>query len=186
MSQGDASPTELLRNDHRVIERVLDALEGISTEIARGGEVPVESITKAVAFSQTFVDACHHGKEESGFFPCLEKKGVPREGGPIGMMLYEHQVGRDYVKKIQEELARHEGAATEGTELSRLCSEYVAHIRQHIFKEENVLFNIGDRVMDASDRERSLECYEQTEEQRIGKGEHEDMLRLAREIGRRP
>ena len=44
--------------------------------------MPVDAITKMVAFSKTFVDACHHGKEESCLFPCLEKKGIPREGGP--------------------------------------------------------------------------------------------------------
>ena len=182
----DASPTELLRNDHRVIEQVLGELEAASERIRRGEKVPVETITKAVVFSQSFVDACHHGKEEACLFPCLEKKGIPREGGPIGMMLYEHQVGREYVMKIQDALARHVDAEAEGAELSKLCSEYVAHIRQHIFKEENVLFRLGDQVMRTKDMAETSECFERTEEEKLGKGKHEEMLKLAEELVRRP
>lgn len=178
----DVSPTEHLEREHRVIERVLDALEAISGRMSKGEEVPVETLTKMVAFSQTFVDGCHHGKEESCLFPCLEKRGIPREGGPIEVMLYEHQVGRDLVKKIQAELGIHKETGENGRELSRLCLEYVSHLRQHISKEEGVLFRMGDRVMDSEDRESSLNCYERTEEERVGEGKHEEMLKLADEI----
>lgn len=179
----DVSATRHLEGEHRVIERVLDALENISGRMMRGGEVPVETLTKMIVFSQTFVDRCHHGKEESCLFPCLEKRGIPREGGPIEVMLYEHQVGRDLVGKIQAELVKHEETRTDAKEISRLCSEYVSHLRQHISKEEGILFRMGDGVMSAEDHESSLSCYERTEEEKLGEGKHQEMLRLADEVG---
>jgi hemerythrin-like domain-containing protein len=179
----DVSPTELLRRDHRVIGRVLDGLEAVSGSIMNGGEVPVDTLTRMVMFSQTFVDGCHHGKEESCLFPCLERKGIPNKGGPIEVMLYEHQVGRDLVAKIQAEMAKRQDAGAKGAELSRLCMKYVSHLRQHILKEESVLFWMGDRAMNDEDRAGSLTCFEQTEEEKVGKGKHEEMLKLAGELG---
>lgn len=176
------SPTELLRIDHRVIEQVLDALENISMQIGRGVAVPRESIEEMIVFSQTFVDACHHGKEESCLFPCLERRGIPRDG-PIGVMLYEHQVGREYVKKIQQQLAEYRRSESNATQLARLCLEYAAHLRQHIFKEEGILFRMGDGVMDDKDRKSSINCYERAEEEKVGRGKHEEMLKLAEKIG---
>ena len=178
-----SSATELLREDHRVIERVLDAVEGIAGKMASGGDDPVETLTKLVAFSQTIVDRCHHGKEEMCLFPCLEERGISKEGGPIGVMLREHQVGREYVMKIQEALGRNEEGRADGRELARLCSDYVALIRQHIFKEENILFRMGEGVMSGDDHQSSTLCYERTEEERVGKDKHVEMIRLADELG---
>lgn len=159
-----------------VIEKVLVELEEIGRQMAHGGKVPVEALTDAMVFSQTFVDACHHGKEESCLFPCLEKRGIPRDG-PIGVMLREHEIGRGYVKRIQDEMNHDETA--DGDALSRLIAEYVAHLRQHIFKEENILFRMGDQVMREEDLAETSECFERTEQEKIGSEKHEQMLKLA-------
>ena len=167
-----------------MIEKVLDSIDAAVVRMRRGDGVPIVTLRKAVEFSQTFVDRCHHGKEESCLFPCLEKKGISREGGPIGMMLYEHQVGRELVARIQALLAEHEMRRSDPGELARLCAEYTGHLRQHVFKEENVLFRMGESVMDGEDHLSSRTCYEKTEEERVGKEKHEEMLGLAEEISR--
>lgn len=178
----DPSSTELLKRDHRVIERVLGSLERIVEKIRRGGEVPVELIDEALLFSQTFIDKCHHGKEEVCLFPCMEKRGIPREGGPIGVMLVEHQIGREMVMKIREALLRHEKDTKAREDVTRICSDYVVHLRQHIFKEENILFQMGGGVMNDDDHKTTVECYERTEEERVGVAGHEEMLRLAEKL----
>jgi hemerythrin-like domain-containing protein len=58
----------------------------------------------------------------------------------------------------------------------------VGHLRQHIFKEENVLFRMGEGVMSSEDHTTSTSCYERTEEERVGKDKHDEMLRLAKQI----
>jgi len=40
-----------------------------------------------------YVDRCHNHKEELHLFPKLEAKGMPRHGGPLGVMLQEHERG---------------------------------------------------------------------------------------------
>lgn len=183
MSEEPWSAVEPLKEDHRVIGRVLEALEAIAGGITRGDEVPVDLLRSSVIFSQTFVDRCHHGKEELCLFPCLERRGIPKEGGPIGMMLYEHQIGREYVNRIQGALDRLGQRQAVGAELAALCSEYVTHLRQHIFKEENVLFRMGEGVMSSGDHQSSIDCYEKSEEERVGREKHREMLELAEKLG---
>jgi hemerythrin-like domain-containing protein len=55
---------------------------------------------QGVDFVRNFADRCHHAKEEENLFPRMEARGVPRDGGPIGVMLFEHEEGRAYVRAI--------------------------------------------------------------------------------------
>lgn len=177
------SATALLKEDHRVIEKMLGALEGAARGMASGGEVPTKLLEDALEFSQTFVDRCHHGKEEACLFPCLERRGIPNEGGPIGVMLREHQIGREMATNVRVAMRKDTTKPEVRAELARLCMNYVNHLRNHIFKEENILFNMGDGVMDPGDHKSSIECYERTEEERVGESKHREMVSLAEKLG---
>jgi len=39
-------------------------------------------------------------------FPAMESRGLTREGGPIGMMLYEHKLARGFVRKMHDALMK--------------------------------------------------------------------------------
>ena len=177
------SATAPLREDHRLIEKVLDALEGAARGMASGGGIPTKLLEDALEFSQTFVDRCHHGKEEVCLFPCLEKKGIPNEGGPIGVMLREHQMGREMANRVSVAMQQDTTRPEVRAELAQLCRDYVDHLRNHIFKEENILFNMGDDVMDRVDHESSVQCYERTEEERVGESQHRAMVSLVEKLG---
>ncbi|MCX7887840.1 MAG: hemerythrin domain-containing protein, partial [Verrucomicrobiae bacterium] len=94
-------PTEILMAEHRVIEQVLNVLEAMA-ERAANGDLNRQEARDAVAFFRGFADRCHHGKEEAQLFPAMEAKGIPREGGPIGVMLCEHEQGRAAVRGMAE------------------------------------------------------------------------------------
>lgn len=53
----------------------------------------IKDVDQIVGFPQTFADKCHHGKEERSLFPALVFAGIPKENGPIGVMLHEHTTG---------------------------------------------------------------------------------------------
>jgi hemerythrin-like domain-containing protein len=92
--------TEALKNDHRVIEKVLHVLEAASKKIDQGGEVPIDVLKKAADFIRNFADSYHHGKEENLLFKSMEEKGFRRECCTIGVMLMEHDEGRLYVRVV--------------------------------------------------------------------------------------
>jgi hemerythrin-like domain-containing protein len=136
-----ADAVDTLKSEHRIIEKVLDALE-----LAARREMPAGFYGRAIDFLAAFADRCHHGKEEDRLFPCLERCGIPREGGPIGVMCAEHAMGRAHIRRMREHLDR--GRVDE---LRRESLEYVALLRQHIRKEDLVLFEMARHVVGAGD-----------------------------------
>ena len=170
--------TQELTAEHRVIEDVLAALDRAVTDAARSGAVPAAFLRDVVAFSRMFVDRCHHGKEERCFFPCLAKCGVPVEGGPIGVMLREHEEGRRLVGVIDDTLARHEAGSATLEDVLGACRDYVDLLRAHIAKETQVLFPIGDAVVGDEDEAGVRRCFEETDGA-FGAGARDVLARLA-------
>ena len=61
--------TDILKNDHRVIERVLGALEMGSARLRSGHPVRPGFFLDAADFIRGFADGWHHCKEERVLFP---------------------------------------------------------------------------------------------------------------------
>ena len=100
--------TDILSNEHRVIEQVLACLKKIAQQALEAGKLDKGPAEDAIEFLRTFADRCHHGKEEVHLFPAMEARGFPHDTGPIGVMLLEHREGRSDVTAMAESL---DGAA---------------------------------------------------------------------------
>jgi hemerythrin-like domain-containing protein len=131
------TPTDVLRDEHRVILR---ALELVERAIAPADEPVADRWwTDLVAWLRAFADENHHAKEERSLFPALVKAGVPVEGGPVGVMLEEHAQGRALVAAM---------AGERGAARAAAARQYIALLRAHIDKENDVLFPLADAVVD--------------------------------------
>lgn len=146
-------PCAVLKREHQVILRVLNVLEGLIGPPGAEQPLELEPLGDCVEFFRSFADACHHAKEEDLLFPVLERCGVPNQGGPIGVMLHEHELGRALVARMAVALERlGTGDLAAEPELRRAGYDYLDLLRQHIFKEDNVLFMMGDQVMSEGDQ----------------------------------
>jgi len=175
-----SSTAELVR-EHQVIERVLTSLDGRLRAAREAGTLDAAWLRTVVTFSRQFIDRCHHGKEEGCLFPCLERRGIPREGGPIGVMLREHQMGRELVRRITEALDGYARGTAPLEEVLVPGQAYVDLLRQHIVKENTILFPMADAVLETGDDDANLRCFGEREEE-IGHGAHARLVRLAEEI----
>jgi len=173
---------KLLMDEHRIIEKALALLETAIKIMEREEGVPREALSRLLNFFSVFADKCHHGKEEEALFPLLEAKGVPKEGGPIGVMLYEHQVGRGYIRAMLESLEVADKDFEAKTRFIENALNYISLLRDHIYKEDNILFRIALEVLDEKDNENLLAKFEEIEETRIGVGVHEQMIEMLSEI----
>ncbi|MCM2305178.1 MAG: hemerythrin domain-containing protein [Elusimicrobia bacterium] len=130
-----------LMDDHQIILRMLRALNGMCLRIGAGESVPAGDVAAALDFIKVFADYAHHGKEEDLLFPAMEAAGFPRGGGPIAVMLMEHEQGRAYVKSLAAALERvRAGEAAALKDLARSASGYSALLSAHIGKEDNILY----------------------------------------------
>ena len=174
--------TEVLKQEHRVIEKVLAAVEKLA---GHPGPIPLEPWEKAIDFIRNFADKCHHLKEEGLLFPMLEEQGIPREGGPVGMMLMEHEEGRGYVRAMAAALAAAKGDA-EGAkkQLAENARAYLRLLKEHIAKEDQILFEMADAHIDPQGQRKLLEQFEEHEREEMGPGVHEKYLEIANELER--
>lgn len=140
-----------LEAEHRIIEKVLTALERESVRIEAGGAIDRSFFEKALAFIREFADGLHHQKEEQALFPKMVAAGVPKEGGPVGVMLADHEEGRGFVRAMAASLeAAAAGDAKARTRLLTAARGYVDLLRAHIVKEDHVLFPMADQVFNAT------------------------------------
>ena len=142
------NPIQLLMDEHRVIEGAIDALEAYA-KAAQGDTPPArEDLGTLVRFIREFADAHHHGKEEDILFAAMAEAGMPKDVGPLGVMLHEHVEGRGYTKSLGE-LAEGEGAFDEEEtgQLVWAARSYANLLRAHIQKEDQVLYPMADQML---------------------------------------
>jgi hemerythrin-like domain-containing protein len=138
--------TVSLKKDHDLIEKVLKAMWATIPLLKSGKTIPEPIISQVVDFTKNFTDVCHHGKEENSLFPELEKKGMPKESGPIAVMLMEHQITRKITARMDESSKTYIKTG-EATQLVTDMQEYINHVVQHIWKENNRLFEMAEMAL---------------------------------------
>jgi hemerythrin-like domain-containing protein len=176
-------PTDTLKHEHKIILLVLDLAEKEADRILSTGEVRADRIEKMTEFFREFADRCHHAKEEKLLFQKMNERGMPVEGGPLAVMLHEHDQGRGLVRGVIEALpgARRGDQEAKSTVAENLTS-FVAMLRAHIGKEDNILYAMADNILTAEDQRELSEGFERVESEEIGRGVHEKYHRIAEEL----
>jgi hemerythrin-like domain-containing protein len=176
-------PTDELKQEHQGILLMLRILEKVAAKIESGEKTDLDHLERIVDFFRVFADKCHHGKEEDLLFPAMEKCGISKERGPIGVMLMEHQEGRRYVRGMADALDRYKkGDSSDLKEFSQNARDYISLLTQHINKEDQVLFPMGEKVLPKDVQAKLAEGFEKIEVERIGEGTHEELHKLLEKL----
>ena len=169
-----ASATQVLMDEHRGIERMLAAMEARLSQLDAGDGSVVPVFEQGVDFLRNFADHCHHHKEEQLLFPKLVERGVPNQGGPIGVMLGEHESGRAEIRAMDEAIRRYQvGDRGALADLASAARRYTALLRQHIAKEDQVLFRMADQVLSPDEQAQLVTDFDRVEQEVMGPGTHE-------------
>ena len=171
--------TKQLKAEHEGIKLMLGVVGNICWKIEEGQKPVVRDLEQIVEFLQVFADKCHHGKEEDILFPALIEAGMPKDSGPIAVMLAEHEQGRGFIRGLADAVRRYgAGEAAAGAAISKNARAYIALLALHIQKENEVLFPMADERLGAQKQDELLERFERLEVERIGAGKHEEFHRL--------
>ncbi len=149
--------------EHELIEQGLALLEKAIALVEAGKPVPEEFPDWITRFFRQYADQAHHAKEEDLFFPLLVERGIPKEGGPVGVMLQEHILGRDCMERMRKAFS---SGSFDGALFAQAAKEYVALLRQHIFKENNILFKMAEQVMREGDDQALCDQFAMVDRQR--------------------
>ncbi len=151
---------DLLMRDHETTEKVFDAGE---KAFAAGSPDP-RMVEKLLRYFVEYIDGCHNKKEEDHLFPMLEARGIPRQEGPLGVMLQEHARSKELLARLKP-LAESYAGGDESVlhELRRVYTEYMTLLKQHFWKENDILYPMGEKALSQADGDRVVEGIAATE-----------------------
>ncbi len=126
--------------EHEHILEMLDELQKIAHQLSRDDKKSgTIFMARANELAVKIVGAePHHQREEKVLFTAMEEKGVT---GPTHVMRMEHEVMRELKHDLKSETENLDKDWPDQVEkVSQLISELCTTLRQHIEKENNILY----------------------------------------------
>ena len=146
--------TEVLREEHKKILKVLHLLDTICNRLKKEEIIPIDHLKTIIRFISDYADAFHHAKEEDVLLPFLDKTGMPKNGKQIEEILEEHLLQRSYVEAMTDALAHSEFQSSET--IKKFVSQarnLMGLLSEHIFKEDTLLLPWAERLFTQSHQE---------------------------------
>ncbi len=158
---------DIMVKEHEVIRRMLKIIRKISLDILNNKEINYEEFETIIDFIRNYADGHHHNKEEIKLFnKMVENLGAVGEKIIKHGMLVEHDMGRMYVRDLEEALSK----VKNGDEEAKLdvianAISYTHLLERHIEKENNVIYKFAQRELkDEILKEIDIECLKYEEE----------------------
>lgn len=154
--------------EHEMIERAMEVLKVNLDKVASGKYDKVQ-IARAIDFLLEFGDRIHNTKEEKFLFPLMGKRGAPTEGGPIGVMLLEHDLERKLLVEMQMALGSLSSSSDKDKALFvKEGQEYLTVRAEHIWKENDILYNMARQILTEADIAYLLQAFKDSDRQHYG------------------
>jgi hemerythrin-like domain-containing protein len=145
--------TQNLENDHVSIIKLTD----IIVAMVEKQSTDISHFELVINLIRNFADGTHHAKEEGFLFPLMGEKGFSPEFGPVGVMLHEHEEGRNFVKAAVQAINEYKsGKASALQAVYENLSGYAYLLQNHIDKENNILFRMADEAFTDDEQQNLL------------------------------
>jgi hemerythrin-like domain-containing protein len=158
-------PTQILRAEHRQIDEQLNVLSAALRQLGdRGPDAEVLDRIEAVA---RYIDremAIHHRKEEDCLFPFLEEH-LASENLRLDARIADHEDLNIMNGKFKEALrdcrnSKPSRASLFGAQMLKGYGLYIVHlVREHLLKEDQILFLVADEYLTAEQEAQILERF---------------------------
>ncbi len=147
-------PTELLKEEHRIIQKVVAAMVVLADRLEMGKEVDPNTLTQVAEFMRLFADQCHERREETVLFPTLQDKGLSVHSCPMKRLVEEHGRGRLLVSGLTKAARAYtDGDSSAREPLLRSLRGLTALYPLHIWQEDQLLFHLAERMLGREEEE---------------------------------
>lgn len=141
--------TQILSDEHQIILKVIDAVNSECDELEKGKTLDISFFQKTINFIKNYADKFHHAKEEDILFKAMLENVEHLHCNPIPVMLHEHDEGRTFVYGMEQ------GVSENNTnKIIQNARGYGKLLRDHIYKEDNVLYPMAEEAL--SDEQKEL------------------------------
>ena len=173
-----STPTKILSDEHQNILKIVSVVVKECDALESGRDLDKNFFMKVIDFIRNYADKFHHAKEEDILFVELCKDTVQMHCNPTGQMLFEHDLGRDFVKSMEAGLKENDNK-----KVAANARGYAQMIQEHIFKEDNILYPMADEALGAEIQASMLERFKEVETK--FEAEIKKLLSLVEEFERR-
>jgi hemerythrin-like domain-containing protein len=141
---------EILRQEHRNIEKLLRVLEQELNIFGRGERPDYEVVLAVIDYFKDYPDACHHPKEDM-IFERLKKRDAAA-AATIGDLEAEHQEGARRLRDVAQTVE----AVLNDQDLIRrnvydVVRDFIERERQHMAMEERFVFPAAVKALRSTD-----------------------------------
>jgi hemerythrin-like domain-containing protein len=151
--------TDLLREEHRWIVRLLRCLERLCANAEHERRLDAGAAAEVLALATHFADGLHQEREERLLFPrLLARARSVEERADIGRLCGDHEEERRALARMNHELlAAVYGEAPSVREFRREATRYAALHREHVLHENRVLLPLAETLLTPEDDERVMQ-----------------------------
>lgn len=179
-SDSRKEPIARLIAEHELISKVLDSFDRWSESLLLAPREDRLSLKRFLSFITDFIDGAHHIKEERVLFDALLRQGFSDKEGPVAVMTWEHEEGRLLMRDLALLASGTETWTKEICEdINSAASTYVTLLRNHIAKEDQVLYPMAEKCLPASEWVAIAAAFEDIDEENECSGMWEENLALA-------
>ncbi len=172
---------EFLVNEHEMIERAMDVLKKELKKVTKG-EYDSFGLKRSLDFLMEFGDKIHNKKEEDFLFPLMIERGIPKDG-PIRVMLSEHDAERELLEKMSQEVeGLPKASAEEKNQFKQKGLDYLTIRAEHIWKENDVLYKMGSKVLTDDDKKELLASFRKVNLEHYGANAKEKFTSMLEEV----
>ena len=145
-----AKPLAALREDHRNIARLLDALERQLDIFAEAGAPDYDVIAGAAEYFVDYPDLWHHPSEDAIAARLLAAH--PDAAAVLANLAGEHRLAHERARRFRRTLVELLGETDIArAEVVTAARRFIAFERRHMRMEEEVFFPLAERLLSAAD-----------------------------------
>jgi hemerythrin-like domain-containing protein len=135
---------EALTAEHKIMLRIADVLDGMARRAEDACEYNQPDVENILKVLRIFGDDYHQAKEEAALFPAFASVCDASQGSAIRHMLLEHQHDRSLIEGMEDAVSR-----SDVPQFAEYARQLANLLRNHIYKEDNILFENIDAVLTA-------------------------------------
>ena len=144
----DRKCIEALEAEHKTMLRIADVLDAMATKVAEQSEYNTHDVEAIFHILRSFGDELHQAKEEGALFPVFTRLCDPSEFAAVRHMIFEHEQDRSLMSGMADAISR-----SNAPQFAEYAARLANILRNHIFKEDNILFEmIGARLSEEDDK----------------------------------
>jgi hemerythrin-like domain-containing protein len=174
-----AKTLDIIRDEHRSISAILHGMEYLVDRIrARKAKINPRVFRAMIYYLDTFSERMHHPKEDKYLFKAMRERSAEADT-LIADLEDDHARGEDALRRLAQCLIRYEeGGEQEFPAFEREVENFVRNYRDHIRKEEEVVFPLAERLLSAADWQAIDRAFGENRDPLAGERETRDFEKL--------